>query len=468
MSARGPSPLARIAQGVLVLLAASGGVAAVAWVTGSIGFVGDTAREPTHDDGPATASHDEAPAAPDAVPEPSPARSSGGEAPARVARYAVCGREEAPAQLYALPGAGSASLWAVSCGATAHVIAIEAEQGIVLARRLARLSMPSPAPDRAPRPAPIALLPSDATWLVTTLRVDRNGSPSGGALFRVPLEAGDLFGTASRVHDAAPGALALATFDRAAGQDFALLQLGDARVAQAAELWLFSGGPSPLRSVRRALDADAFALATIDLDSDGAYESAVLARSGRITVHAVSDKLPTVSASVPGSDGLFALDADGDGQRDLVASGPHAQLLRLEPGPETNPRQLTATALPGLDGLRDLVELDVDADGRREIAGYAHPRVVAVSPAQGGGQRRVLFELAGEGFTVLEAIPTQLDGDGRVDLIALIASENNDPQVELLIATEPPDITKGEARVRIPSAGNELRNAPLMRELELR
>jgi hypothetical protein len=132
-------------------------------------------------------------------------------------------------------------------------------------------------------------------------------------------------------------------------------------------------------------------------------------------------------------------------------------------------RQLAAAPIPQLDGLRDLVEVDVDADGRLDIAGYAHPRVVTIAGRSGAaGTRRALFELLGEGFAVLQVVPTDLDGDGRMDLIALIASENNDPQIELMIATGPPDIAAGEARIRIPSGGNELRNAPLMRELELR
>ena len=85
-------------------------------------------------------------------------------------------------------------------------------------------------------------------------------------------------------------------------------------------------------------------------------------------------------------------------------------------------------------------------------------------------QRAALYERrgAGQGFAVLQVVPAELDGDGRMDLIALIASENNDPQIELMIATGPPDIAAVEARIRIPSGGNELRNAPLMRALELR
>jgi hypothetical protein len=470
------APGARIAQALLVLLAALGGIAGFAWTNGLIGFVGGSVEEGARAS-EAQAAGAREPTAASSTPSDHQASaaqppSSGGEAPARVARYAVCGREEAPAKLYALPSplGSSASLWAVSCGASAHVIAIDAEQGVVVVRRIARLSMPSPAPDRAPRPAPLALLARDSSWLVTTLRVDRNGSPAGGALFRVPLDAGDLLGTASRVHDAAPGALALATFDRTEGQDFALVHLGDARVAQAAELWLFSGGAAPQRIARRAVDADAFALATLDLDSDGSDESAVLARSGRITVHAVNDKAPALTANAPGSDGLYAFDLDGDRAIDLVAGGARAQRLRLESDRASNLRQLTAAPLTGLDGLRDLVEIDVDADGRRELAGYAHPKVVAVTLAGDGtaSARRTLFELTGEQIAVLHARPAQLDGDGRIDLIALITSENSDPQIELVIATEPPDITKGEARVRIPSGGNELRNAPLIRELELR
>jgi hypothetical protein len=387
-------------------------------------------------------------------------------------RYAVCGREEAPARLYPLswhvPGA---ALWAVSCGSTTHVIAIEAEQGVVIARRIARLSLPSPAPDRAPRPAPIALLESEGAWLVSTLRVDRNGSPAGGALFRAPL-AGDAQGT-SRVHDASPGALVLATLDRTPGQDFALLQLGDARVAQAAELWLFSGGPLPQRIARRSVEPGAEQLAAIDLDADGSDEIAVLTPGavGRVTVHALNDQAPALAADVPGSDGLYALDLDGDGKREIVTSGPTARRLSLSGNSqETSSRQLTATPIAELDGLRDLRELDVDADGRAEITGYAHPQVVAVTPkrAETLGKRSVLFELRGERFSVLEAVPTHLDGDGRIDLLALITSESGDPQVELLLSIRPEGSDKSLGLVRAPTDTRQLRNAPLTRELELR
>lgn len=470
MSAGDGGAAARVAQLLLVVLAAAGAVAAAAWATGLIGVIGPEERaEEAGSVEPAEPARAPASASPAAPPPRVTTPSSGGETPARVARYAVCGREEAPAQLFALPSrvAGTASLWAVSCGTTAHVIAIEAEQGVLLARCVARLSVPSPSPDRAPRPAPIALLPADATWLVATLRVDRNGSPAGGALFRVPLEAGDLLGTASRVHDAAPGALAIATLDRTAGQDFALLQLGDARVAQAGELWLFSGGPAPLRIARRSVDPDAFAVAASDLDGDGSDEVAVLGRSGRVTVHSVNESAAPATTAAPGGAGVYALDVDGDGKRGIVISGAHAQRIELAGDKqETNVRQLTATPIAALDGLRDLVELDVDADGRLDIAGYAHPHVVAITGKSAA--RRALFELSGEGFAVLQVVPSELDGDGRTDLIALIASENNDPQIELMIATGPPDITEVVARIRIPGGGNELRNAPLMRELELR
>jgi hypothetical protein len=444
----------------------------VAWATGVIGFVHDTPElQPT--------AHEAAsPAAPDAPSAPSsPGHPTAGPHPAEpaapVARYVVCGREETPARLYELssrvPGA---ALWAVSCGSTAHVIAIEAEQGVVLARRVALLQLPSPAPDRVPRAAPIALLEAEPAWLVSTLRVDRNGSPAGGALFRVPL-ASDPIASASRVHDASPGALALATLDRTAGQDFAVLQLGDARVAQAGELWLFSGGPAPQRIARRTVEPSAEALAKIDLDGDGLDEVAVLTRGapGHVTVHAVSDQTPALTIDVPESDGLYAFDLDGDGKQELVTSGRSARSIAVASNSgETKPRQLTARPVTELDGLRDLIELDADADGRTEIAGYAHPEVIAVTPAHADApsKRSVLFELSGEGLAVLQAQATHLDGDGAIDLIALVTTESNDPHVELLLATRPAGTSKSSALIQAPSTARELRNAPLLRVLELR
>jgi hypothetical protein len=448
-------PSARVAQALLVALAAAGGLAALAFATGTIGFVERDAPRAAMPEAVAASPSPEAsaPAAPAQGPAAAVQRAF------EIARYTVCGREEAPARLSEL-----GELWAVSCGSSVHVIAIEAEQGVVIARRVARLSLPSTAPDRAPRPAPIARLAEDAAWLVSTLRVDRNGSPVGGAIFRVPLEGGDLLGAATRLHDALPGALAAATFDRAAGRDFAVLQLGDARVAQAGELWLFGGGAAPSRIARKAIEPDAHALAPIDLDGDGIDEVAVLARAegGRVTVLAAGNATP-LSVAAPGADGLYALDHDGDGKRELIASGPRAFVIARDAS--ASDPALAATRLPALDGLRDLIELDTDADGRTELTGYAHPSVIA---ARTGADRRVLFELSGEGFAVLQARPAHLDGDGRIDLIALVAGEEGDLQVELVLARTLGTPGGQDTRVTLPNSARELRNAPLLRELELR
>lgn len=427
-----------------------------------------------------------------------------GPAPAlRARRYTVCGREEAPPRLFELSAPDrakqldEASLWGVSCGASVHVVAFDSElsadrnseRAIVFARRIARVDVPSPAPDRAPRPASIVRLDEGAatSWLVATLRIDRNGSPAGGALFRVPLLNGNVGAASLRVHDAAPGELITASFDREPGQDFALLQLGEARAAQPSELWLFSGGPSPLRIARLPVELGATPLATLgakllatlDLDGDAIDEAAVLSpATGRLTLLSVPPKTaapatPAVPASPPialevaGAQAVQALDLDGDGRRELIASGDHAYLIRRNAQTSGDTASYSAVPLTILDGLRDLALLDVDADGKLDVIGYAHPELISISDVLGSAAKRstrLVMRGADSGLSVLAARLTHLDGDSALDALVLATRDGADPQVELIVA----QLGAAPYELIFPSSPTPLRGVPLPRQIELR
>jgi hypothetical protein len=462
-----PSWGARLATFVILLLALWGAVAAIALQTGRLAPLD-----------PSEAERDTGSAELDAAPAAAPAPLAGAptlpitapHASAEAQRLVICGREEAAPRLFELP----AGLWGVACGTSLHIVAFEAERGVLIARRVAQVLLPSPAPDRAPRPAPVLALDAqrEASWLIGTLRADRNGSPISGAIFRVPIAAGDLLGSALRLHDAAPQQLVAATLDKQPGQDFALLQLGDARVAQPSEVWLFSGGPAPLRSARKAVSIGATQLAAIDLDADGLDEVVALAPAqGLLTVLHASEAQAATALSVQGIEALHTL-ALGTALQ-LVLAGPQARVLRSRSDAQSHPAApYEAVALPALDGMRDLVSLDVDADGKAEITGYAHPELVSVEldgVSDARAKRTPRFTLRGEGYAVHHARLSHLDGDGYVDALALVTSEGADPQVELLVlASRSVAPQAGTLAVRWPASAAALRNAPLLREIELR
>jgi hypothetical protein len=389
-------------------------------------------------------------------------------APTEAQRLVVCGREEAAPRLFELPDA----LWAVACGASLHIVSFEAERGVLIARRIAKLLLPSPAPDRAPRAAPVLALDAqrEASWLVATLRADRNGSPVSGAIFRIPLAAGDLLGSALRLHDAAPQQLVSAILDKQPGEDFALLQLGDARLAQPSEVWLFSGGPAPLRIARKPVSIGATQLTALDLNGDGVDEVIALAPSdGQLSVLGANDTQALVTLRAEGSEALHALALGAT--RALVLAGKQAHVVRLRENATDPAAPYELSRMAALDGLRDLVSLDVDADGKAELTGYAHPELVAVrlGASSERAERTPRFALRGEGYSVHQARLTHLDGDGHVDALALVTSEGNDPQVELLVlATRGAAPQVGTQPIRWPIGATALRNAPLLREIELR
>jgi hypothetical protein len=398
---------------------------------------------------------------------------------APLARFVVCGREEAPPALAELRDLASTPRLAVDCGSSLHLIAVEELADGLQPQRVALLTARSTSPAEALRAvAPIAAdLDGDtrSDLLVPVLLVDAQGSPRGGALQRLRARPEGGFDPPVRAIELAPGAVAAGRFDGEAGADLALIQLGDARLDRDSELWTVHGGPSPLRSSTRNAGVGASALVTIDLDRDGFDDVVVASESeGKVRLFLAHDgdsAQPTVW-ELPAVREALSADLDGDSARDLVLIGARIWVVLAHAGQALVPRELAAS-----DGLRDVQALDLDHDGKLDLAGYVHPSLVALlqtesgtAPALRGGpsvalgfERRTLATLEGDA-AVFAARIAQLGGSDAPDAWITTLSNGSEPAVEISLAR---DLAFG-AHVALGSSTRPLPDAPLIEHFALR
>jgi VCBS repeat protein/diheme cytochrome c len=178
----------------------------------------------------------------------------------------------------------------------------------------------------------------------------------------------------------------------------------------------------------------------VDLEGDGRLEAlATDMRQGALLLARPYDPaVPAVAlASLPHPAHVAVADVDADGRRDLLVAdlgefypGDHERgavfwLRGLAGGGLAPP-----AALHGLPRLADAEAADFDGDGKPDLAvaafGWRRKGQVAVLPGRsldwgrGTFERVVLDPRAG----AIHVVPADLDGDGTLDLLALVAQEH--------------------------------------------
>jgi hypothetical protein len=383
-------------------------------------------------------------------------------------RYPVCAREEGAPTLSRLRLSNTGpELWALHCGPSVHLLAIEREGEHLVPRRVARMQARSYNPAEAPRAVPVTAADIDgdgrADLIVPVLLVDRAGTPAGGALYRLRGREQGGFDPATRLLDLAPGGAAAATLDAEPGMDLLLLHLRDPHTAQPNQLWLVRGGPAPLRIAQLEAGSGSASLAVADLDRDGIDDAAVASESeGRVRLwlssHGPAAKSPPIVLELPGVREVLAGDLDGDGQRDLLLAGEGVWFLLARQGFAADPKLIA-----GSEHLRDVQLEDANADGKLDVVGYVHPDVIAlVQGDQLRFTRRTLASLRGD-LGVLFTRIGQLDANTQPDLVIATTSEGPDAQLELAIASNLTDA----APVRFAAKPQTLRDAVLLQHFAL-
>jgi hypothetical protein len=225
--------------------------------------------------------------------------------------------------------------------------------------RIARLRPVRPTPLRAARFAD----------------VDGDGQPDvvlafGEGLFWVPRDAAGGLAEPRVLAPSRHGALATASMDATPGEEIAVIH-GD---APRPELWLFRGGPAPVRTASVPAPLDTSAIAIVDLDVDGHLD--VVAVGAQQILVAFGDsrgELPRTRSLAPGGRGLVVRTGEpselvverADGACALVAAPAQAD------GGTCTPLEGATSDVRGLATVGD------------RLVGWRHPDLVTRGPSGG-------------------------------------------------------------------------------------
>jgi hypothetical protein len=261
-------------------------------------------------------------------------------------------------------------------------------------------------------------------------------------LFVVPRDGSGGLAAARALAPARHGALALGELDATAGLDIAVVHGADPR----AELWLFHGGPTPVRAGTAPAPLETVALAVVDLDIDGHLD--VVAVGAQQILLAFGDSRAGIARTrslTPGGRGASVLDTDGDGVAEVLVERDGAACV-LDPAP----------ALADVGDCTPLPSLDATARSWRVVAdglvAIRHPDLVAWTPA---------------GTSTLATLATTRFGVHRVTrdargLVLLGSSVDEAGLREIELARAPLDVALGDANGR-----TDVVDAPLVLALTL-
>jgi hypothetical protein len=281
-----------------------------------------------------------------------------------------------------------------------------------------------------------------------------------GAIFLVAREPGGGFTRPRSLGALHTVALAVLPLDVRTGAEILAVHRAQAASRRPSELWVFGGGAAPGRVAQVRVGVGAEALALADLDRDTHPDALVVTSDGpRVDVlfgDGATSFPRSAQLAVQGAREAVAADVDGDGVLEVVLGGETTTVVR----PAASPAPIELLAIEAARGLRLLAAGDRAPDGAREIVGYMHPDLVALSglttPTPTRRTLRVLHD--GEPMPVALAVG-DVDADGRADVVTL-ARVRGDAPYELVVMPT--------GQVPFAPASTPLRDAPLSLRIALR
>ena len=331
--------------------------------------------------------------------------------------------------------------------------------------RVAHVVAPATRGDRSPLASGAAAIDLDGDGDLDTLfpfaRVGAGGSTSGGGVFALTrATSGALEAPRSLAPIAAVAALSI-TLPSGAG--LVVLDRGSPLTRAPSEAWMFTLGGSPSRIAAPHAGTGATGLGVVDVDRDGKLDVLVASSDdSRLDILYGDDASRFTRArtlTVPSATDIAIGDLDADGAPDALVVGTTLSRLLAHAGHDP--------ALVPIEGgpadLRDAAILDVDHDGRGDIVGWSHPRLVVLAGrADGTYETRTFVELAlGETGPRRSAL-ADLDGDGNPEVVLLTVSEDGPRRMLDLVIV--PSSERGLVRI---GAARPLPDAPLMLTIAL-
>jgi hypothetical protein len=245
-----------------------------------------------------------------------------------------------------------------------------------------------------------------------------SGSSSAAGVYLVRRNLGGGFEAPASLGAIAAREITLAAIDPRSGSEVVVLKRGDPLARQASDVWVFAGGPSPVRTALLSTALDAAAVAVLDLDRDGRADIAVAPRAeARLDVFfgdglGQFPRTSTIALTAAATE-LVVNDLDSDGSTELAGATAAAAFVVRAGAMES----LRAEPL-GLDSpVSRLAIYDVDRDGRRDVVGIASAKARYWHRTEANAFEARDFQFTVEGAS--DIVVSDLDGNGTLDALVL-------------------------------------------------
>lgn len=435
----------------------------IGWVAGAIPPAGAGER----DDGDVA---DAGPASADAGPGAAPdAGVDGGDPEPETAgpftRFVACPAEVTAPTLSVVQALGDdRPELAVGCGGTFVLLATEVRDGAIVPIRVAELVAAAPEDGHLAHAAGAGSGDVDGDSLPDLVLGVRHATsedaPAGGLLWLVTrtsagaLDAGRVLGRPAAV------GVALGDLDARPGLDPVAMDRANVFHRRPSQLVVVAGDDG--RVTTRPVGVGGAAVAIVDIDLDEHDDVVgVSTDEARLDIlfgdgqgrFARDRQLPVAAGT-----SLVVADLNGDGGEDLAIGGDGVSVVLARPAAE-----LELLAVEGAPAVTLTGASDMDADGRRDLLAMEGSRPVVLRQGEDlAFEPRPLFEVEGEGPTVLTFRVTDLDGDGRADAALLARKSAADAPWEIVLVGSVAEV----ARATLSDTAVEPASSPVVLRVE--
>jgi len=379
------------------------------------------------------------------------------ELPPPTARYRVCTSETPVLSLVKLD---DSLVVAIHCGTGIHLVHLSADAD---PSRVALIALPTPSPSE--HLAPVSIVTADTNadgrndLLIPVLTNDAWHHAVGRHVLVLSRDTSGAFAAAQRVAAANPLAIVAGALDANAGDDFVVLHAGNDAVKKPRESWWFTGGNTPRRTHVAPVSAGSQQMVLADLDRDSHLDLVTLSTSdARLDIlfgNGNGTSAASLKLELPGCTELLVADLSGDAHPDVLCLGEQAALIEARSDRELS---VQVISLAG-ERVHSLQAADLNADGRLDLVGYAHPQLVRLERADGDRfEARLVSELRGTGFAPLAVLIADVNLDDALDLVMLGKHPSDPSAIDLAVVN---DLT-GSALFTVSDEPMLIADAPLM------